>query len=182
MKAFQNWLLNNNVEKLAAVNHYEVFRFRCAIGIGVIYKDRLGNHSCTGAAVSAAMHFIGQGRSNVRWEGNAPKPRSSKSERKRLALVRTLLERDGDRCFYCGEALPTDDKAKTLEHLLSRGHGGDDNINNLVLTDQPCNSLAANLSIAEKVALRDRLRRRHWALREAPFRFSDLNDDTLYIV
>lgn len=68
-----------------------------------------------------------------------------------------LLRRDGIECFYCG-LLETHDDGFSIEHLLSKSHGGTNAIENLVLAHRTCNTTAGNRSVAEKVRLRDEMR------------------------
>lgn len=71
---------------------------------------------------------------------------------KRSRLVRKLLHRDGDRCFYCNRKLNDD---MTVEHLLSRSKGGREHLDNLVLSHFECNREASNRSIMEKIKMRE---------------------------
>lgn len=45
-----------------------------------------------------------------------------------------VLARDGWRCYWCGRP------AATVDHLIARARGGDDNPANLVAACTPCNS------------------------------------------
>ena len=88
---------------------------------------------------------------------NQPWPAPEKERRKRLnILTRTLINRDGELCFYCGLKMPLDDM--TREHLLSVNSGGVNHIDNLALAHKLCNLKAGHLSVVEKVLLRDKLR------------------------
>lgn len=51
-------------------------------------------------------------------------------------LRRRVLERDGHVCAYCGE------RASTADHVLARGHGGMDALENLVACCGICNAVA----------------------------------------
>lgn len=85
----------------------------------------------------------------------------------RLNKVRTLIERDGLRCFYCEHDLDDPETAHefdqwrpTLDHLLPRSRGGNNAIENLVLACERCNSRKGDhvLLLAEAIArLRHRL-------------------------
>ena len=56
---------------------------------------------------------------------------------KRLAIYL----RDGFRCVYCGESLRDSDPATaTLDHLIPRCEGGDNDETNLVTACRSCNS------------------------------------------
>lgn len=43
----------------------------------------------------------------------------------------------------------------TVEHLLSFSHGGKENINNLCLVCESCNTAVGNMAIVKKVLFRD---------------------------
>lgn len=84
-----------------------------------------------------------------------------------LSKVDRLRLRDGGRCWLCDEPLdfkakPNSPKSPTIEHLLSQSMGGPDRLDNLVLCHPRCNRILANRSIAQKVRLRDRRRKKRW--------------------
>lgn len=76
----------------------------------------------------------------------------------RAAVIVRLRQRDGDACWLCG--LPTTDRDRTIEHLLARTHGGNDDLANLCLTHGDCNQRLNDLPIVRKVEQRDEIRRR----------------------
>lgn len=88
-------------------------------------------------------------------EDTPPSDLSRRKRRRINPLIRRLLARDGDGCFYCGKALGED---HSFEHLLSDTDGGPFNLANLALAHSACNHLAGNLAVAQKVALRDHMR------------------------
>lgn len=148
--AFQTWLTANGAEVLVTTNPYEVVRFRGDAGVSIVYRnDGTRPHKLTGQAADAWAAFC-QGRP-MRFT------QAVQIRAKYEPVVRTLIDRDGDACFYCSalfcEALPP-----TREHLLSRTHGGPDHIANQALACGPCNRRAGHLSLAEKIRLRDQLR------------------------
>ncbi|MDH3583484.1 MAG: HNH endonuclease, partial [Phycisphaerae bacterium] len=49
-----------------------------------------------------------------------------------------IYARDGNRCQYCGDRLPTSEL--TLDHVVPRRLGGDNSWENLVCACVPCNS------------------------------------------
>ncbi len=150
VKAFQAWLSENGAEVLASTNPYEVVRFRGEAGVSIVYRnDGTRPHKMVGQAADAWAAFC-QGRT-MRFNPSVP------IRAKADPVVRTLLERDGNACFYCTSVF-TDITPPTREHLLSRTHGGPDHIANQALACGPCNRLAGHLSLVEKVKLRDRLR------------------------
>lgn len=56
--------------------------------------------------------------------------------RRKIALV---IERDGDRCVWCGRQLSYCDPQASLDHLLPDSEGGSANLANLVLACCSCN-------------------------------------------
>ena len=143
--AFFEFLSANGAEILTSTNKYEVARFK-AIGVtSVLYCNKKGKLTYTGDFADAYKAFI----NGHKWE--APGKNKTRIV-KRSPKVRTLLERDGGNCFYCHEPLKND---ITVEHLVSRAHGGPNHISNLVLAHQQCNADAGHLSAAEKIKLRE---------------------------
>src|SRR5690606_14410328 len=147
---FRKWLAQNGAEILVSTNRYELLRFRARGVVSVVYRNAAGRVSaCTGYAEEAIRAW----RSGSRWRAGPPKNR--RPVRVRSVVVRTLLERDGDACFYCGHPLGDD---FTIEHVLARAFGGRNHLANLALAHHACNQRAENLPIAAKVRLRDELR------------------------
>ncbi len=70
--------------------------------------------------------------------------------------LQALLNRDGPRCFFCG--LKMEKREATIEHLVPRSQGGNHGMANLALAHSRCNTLAADMSLAEKIAMRDQMR------------------------
>lgn len=84
-----------------------------------------------------------------------------------IGKIMRLRARDGDQCWLCGEpidfnAKPNTEKAWSMEHLLSKAHGGSGKLENLVLCHPPCNFKLASLPLVEKVEIREKLRREAW--------------------
>lgn len=144
-KDFCTWLSQQGAEVLAPTNPYEIARFRARGGVHVVYEGRRGL-SANGFALECWDTFKRGGRL---WMGITKKPRNQLTYRKAA-----LMERDGENCFYCGLALLVD--TATIEHLVSRDKGGPDHMDNLVLVHEPCNRLADNLPLIEKLKIRDR--------------------------
>lgn len=143
--AFIEFLAANGAEILTATNEYEVLRFRANGETSVLYRNKQGELTGTGDMGNAYRAFIG----GHKWVG-AQKNKATII--KRTPKVKTLLKRDGTNCFYCGKPLNGD---ISLEHLVSRAHGGPNHISNLVLAHRQCNADAGHLSAAEKIALRE---------------------------
>ena len=147
---FDKWLRQRGAEILQPTNKWEVLRFRCAKGVGVVYKNASG-------AASLGQEWIKQAwlayKRNLVWDGFEKRPKRCK---KMSRMKKQLTSRDGHECFYCGKEFGTDDL--TVEHLLSVVHQGPNRMENLVLACQPCNEVADNLTVKQKVELRDELR------------------------
>lgn len=153
---FERWLVAHGAEVLETTNPYEIVRFRAMGNLGIVYRDKHGDVSTlVGEAAGALAAF----RAARDWRG------TKKKKRKRGAGLRAfLLERDGERCFYCGRTLwlrpeppPRDDLATSIEHFVPATHGGPSHPANLALVHRGCNQQAGTLSVAEKARLRERL-------------------------
>lgn len=142
---FFDFLSANGAEILTSTSKHEVARFKANGVTSVLYCNKKGKLTYTGDFADAYRAFI----NGQKWE--APGKNKARIV-KRSPKVRTLLERDGGNCFYCREPLGDD---ITVEHLVSRAHGGPNHISNLVLAHGQCNHAAGHLSAAEKVAIRD---------------------------
>lgn len=134
---FQTFLEKSGVEFLELTNPYELFRFRCKEGVGVVYEGKRGI-TCTGAADTALEFF----RNKRDWIASKKYQRFERPETRNF-----LLERDGTKCFFCNKEMGED---VTIEHLLPRKSGGNDNYANLVLAHQKCNLAVGSISLKEK--------------------------------
>lgn len=143
-KRFVAWLRQNG-HRILPTHKWEIVRFETSEGVGVVNEDRRGIPHFSEIAEIAYAFFL----SGTPYTATVP----SKAKRLSPNLYDKLRERDGDECFYCGQPMPIGEA--TVEHVLSRRHGGSDHIANLVLADKPCNEEAGHLSVAEKIKLRD---------------------------
>lgn len=145
--AFETWLTANGSAILATTNPHEVIRFVGQNTACVVYRDDcnqiLARHWQNGA--DAAFVAFEQQKP---WRAIERAPRSDK---KRINLVRSIAARDGWGCCYCPAQLT--EKTATLEHFLSKTHGGSDHLANLGLACQPCNENAHHLSVREKIEI-----------------------------
>lgn len=140
---FRRWLGHRGSEILAPTNPYEVLRFTAPKGAGVVYRKANGKLTWNDQAGKAWNAF----------QNRNPWRVLPKLDRQPLRhLVPALIERDGDACFFCGIELGDD---ITVEHLVPKVHGGPDCLANLTLAHADCNARADNLSVAEKVRLRE---------------------------
>ena len=148
---FKKYLVNCGGQLLHETNEYEVIRLQTDRGTFVLYRKQSGLLTWPKELVKAYMAYKSGGK--VKWRGS----KKRKVNRKRGAvLVQTLAKRDGDICWFCGGEFETLDEA-TIEHLLNISNGGNNHINNLVLAHEKCNQIARNMSIADKVRLKDKL-------------------------
>lgn len=148
-KALGPWLAARGAEVLTTTNPWEVARFRAGGEVSIIYEGATGAVSCVGPHAQEALTAFQKGAS---WTAPAQTRRKAV---KKPVLIRTLIERDGDACFFCGLALGDD---ISVEHLVPRVHGGPNHISNYVLAHAACNRLVGHLSAAEKVRQRDAMR------------------------
>jgi len=146
LPSFKKWLQQNGAELLMPTNPYEVIRFRCRFGTGVIYQGKKGINVNDKFVTDAYRCFVDA----KPWAGKGSRINSRNKE------IKQLISRDGYECFYCGQDFIP--KALTQEHVLSLVQGGVDRIENKVLSCKPCNNLAGHLPIIEKVRLRDKMR------------------------
>lgn len=147
IKRFTAYLKAAGAEILITTNIWEVIRFKANNEVGIIYKNSKGNFTFVGIAEEAASCFYAKKVFVV-------KEKNTASIWAKSVKVRTLLARDGENCFYCGQALNED---ITVEHFLSKNCGGTNHINNLVLAHKKCNLTASHLNVMDKVKLRDQL-------------------------
>ena len=147
---FTGWLQAQGAEILPTTNEYELIRFRCKTGTGVVYCKSHGfATSVSSQMVSEAIDCYKRCKS---WSGKG-KPTKSTGGSK---LKRQLLDRDGDECFYCG--FPILGTEYNIEHLISVTGGGSDRLENKVLTHITCNDMAGHKHLPEKLKLRDQMR------------------------
>ncbi len=146
---FTNWLQAGGAEILPNTNPYELLRFRCKNGTGVIYANSAGKTSASSTLVTEAIDCF---RTQKSWKGKGKPTKRTKGSKSK----RQLLDRDGDDCWYCGK--PLQEKPYNTEHLINITCGGSDRLENKVLTHVECNEKAGHKPLHEKILLRDRMR------------------------
>jgi 5-methylcytosine-specific restriction endonuclease McrA len=69
----------------------------------------------------------------------------------RPEIIRTLLARDGQRCWLCDEPMPAvnevsrqDERAMSIDHVTPRSRGGTNELANLRLAHIACNNRRAD--------------------------------------
>lgn len=172
LDGFREWLEGRGAELRDLTNEWEVVRYRAPSTSGsapvvhVVYKNKRGGLNYQGWANKHYKDFC-LGRDLGTKAKSAPARAKPPTRKKRGAtisgdrkkrIVAELLERDGPVCWFCGEFMHDD---QTLEHLLAKANGGGNRIENLVLAHKKCNASAADLSVADKVLMRDALLAKH---------------------
>lgn len=154
---FKAWIVERGAELLAPTNQYELVRYRGQGIVSIIYENQRGKRSYTGSSQEAWYAFE-KGNISFRFTERAPRDESAGRRARRSVLIRTLVQRDGDRCFYCGDPF-SDERPPTKEHLVPQTAGGPDHIANLFLACADCNLRVGHCSAAEKIKFRDLKRR-----------------------
>lgn len=146
--AFAEYLIAHGAEVVETTNPYEALRYRLDGVTFVLYRKENGSITWTTPILTHWQAFE-NGRAVC-----IVKKRPGGQQRQNL--VKALFERDGDECFYCGQGLGDD---ITIEHILSKVHGGRATRENCALAHEACNHAVDDLSIAEKIQARDFMRR-----------------------
>lgn len=141
LEKFKTWLTKRGVVLLDPTNEWEVVRFKTDNGTSVIYTNKRDQLTFTGES-EQAFNAWQKGRS---WK---PVDRKRKSLRAKKAKI---AARDGKKCFAHNAKMTFDEL--TIEHLLSFSHGGTDNMNNLALVCDPCNTELGNLPLTKKIEI-----------------------------
>jgi len=147
---FRDWLTAQGAVIEPPTNEFEIIRVRSCFGLHVAYRNKKGRENWPEALSDLASDFkAGRGR------------RLSPDYKDRVKLRHTIaaiMDRDGCSCWFSGVIFsgPDDDRI-TIEHLCPISHGGPNHVSNLVLATEEMNRKAANLSVSEKVRMRETL-------------------------
>lgn len=151
-------------------NPYEVVRYRAywrgtqTSSVHIVYAKDSGLLTWTGGSKGHYRAFLdGVSMEDLpgtsQSEGSPAKPdeqRLPKAKAGKTAASRaSLLARDGDECWFCGEPMGAD---CTIEHLVPKSKGGANSLANYALAHKQCNADAANKPLVDKIAMRARLR------------------------
>lgn len=148
---FKKFIVNCGGQLLHETNEYEVIRVQTDTGVHILYRKQSGALTWPSDLIKAYIAYKSGGK--VKWRASKKK----KVNRKRgPVVVQTIAKRDGEECWFCGH--PLEQTEATIEHLLNVSNGGNNHINNLVIAHESCNQQARNMSIADKVLMRERLR------------------------
>lgn len=152
LQAFVTWLQMNGCDILKPTSQWEKLRYRHPkAGVCIIHVNKTGRENIPTLVGGHIRNFQNLKSGNPE---NAPPKAKRKTGSAKQKLAQRINSRDGDSCCFCGER-PTDDNPLTIEHWLPISKGGGNGIANLGLAHKQCNALAGNLSISEKVFLRD---------------------------
>lgn len=147
VRKFEAWLNSRGADVLATTSEWELCRFSCSFGVGVVYRSKKGVVSYSS---EKARQTVECWRDNKAWEYGGPRVKNKGGKKPQL------ISRDGHACFYCG--LSFDSADMTVEHILSRTHGGPDKLANMALSCRPCNEAAGSMTVVAKIAFRDSVR------------------------
>lgn len=149
IKEFGEWIAAEGGEVLPPTNKWEVLRYKTVSNAtGIIYQNKAGKHTLTKQVSEDYPRFL-------QATGLAKTERVDRlKQHKNAKLKAELLERDGDACCYCGQFMDQ----PTLEHFHAISRHGVNHPDNCGLACEPCNKIAGNLSVIEKMKLRDRIR------------------------
>lgn len=152
VNAFEDWAVQNGAIWLEPKTEWEFARFTAQGAPRVIYQNKKGDLSFSDEFTRKAWGKFKVGHAATL----GPKKRDARHKAEKM---RKIVERDGEECFFCGVAEFTGADAMTLEHLVPKAHHGPNHMSNLVIAHASCNVKAGNLSAAEKVRLRDEMRK-----------------------
>ena len=143
--AFEAWLIERGSSIIGATNPYEITRFLTDEGVGIVYINSAGTiTSWLNGADRAFVAF----RTGTSWRAVEKVKRGTSKARK---TFKTLADRDGPNCIYCGAGLAVD--TATIEHIVPLSAGGPDHLSNKALACRCCNQAVGSLPAAQKVML-----------------------------
>ena len=131
---------------MPTTNPYEVARFIAHGKTHVVYMNSRGYISAVGFAEECVRAF--DAHQSIKM-GYAMKHTAFDAKRKQA-----VIERDGNRCFFCKKEMTWAESS--LEHLVARARGGPNHLDNMALAHKECNARAANLTLMEKIRIRER--------------------------
>lgn len=164
-KEFLEWVVHRGAVLLPVAREADLFAYQLDDRPCGIREREDGRIKWVGKAFGHYLQFLTEIGLNT---PVAPEDREDHGETygtlKRSEVVRKLKNRDGCNCFFCGNVIPRG--RETIEHILpktvSKKHEGGlkivNDLRNLALAHEECNSKAGSLSIVEKIRLRDKLR------------------------
>lgn len=145
------WAVAAGAEKEALTNQYELLRLRVRGGVAIVYRKENGKQTWNPLAqrLRETLEKREPFPEDLRL---VPRVANNPNRRRRNVQHQTLIQRDGNGCFFCGEEKPDD---MTIEHLVPRNAGGPNHITNKFRACSPCNIRAGHLSAPEKIRIRE---------------------------
>lgn len=148
LKAFKDWLVQRGAVLKPITNPYEVLRVDTSEGVFVVYTNSKGKQTWP-VGIDALRSAYLDGK-------DIPLAPEQKSRVRLRHQIEAIAARDGLECWFCENGFLTPDSREiTIEHLVAVSHGGPNHMSNLVLACPDCNSEAGQLSVAEKVLVRE---------------------------
>lgn len=145
----KRWAVAGGAEAQALTNPYELLRLRVAGGVAIVYRKETGKQTWNDLAHRLRVAMV----TGLPFPDELRLVKRVKNNTEKLSVEhRTLIERDGPGCFFCGEEKPGD---MTREHLVPRAHGGPNHLSNKFRACSPCNMSAGHLSAPEKIRIRE---------------------------
>ncbi|MGO4738605.1 HNH endonuclease [Bosea sp. 2KB_26] len=151
LDTFKSWLTECGAVIQPPTSQWEILRVQTCDGVQVVYRNSKEVQTWPESLIVAREAFERGNRMSL-----SP---DMKARKKLRHLIEDLAARDGLWCWFCEVGFLTSDSVEiTIEHLVSKSHGGPNHPSNLVIACKPCNTEAGHLSVSEKVGLRDRKR------------------------
>lgn len=141
---FSAWLITRGSALISVTSHYEAARYLTDEGIGIVYFNSAGR--ITTWMNGADRAFIAF-KTGADWRAVEKVKRGTSKARKNF---KTLADRDGPNCIYCGAGLAVD--TATIEHIVPLSAGGPDHLSNKALACRECNQAVGSLPAAQKIA------------------------------
>jgi hypothetical protein len=154
LEDFKIWLVECGAIIEPPTNDYEILRVRTCHGVHVAYRKDNGKETWP-----AALSILRESARAKKRQSLSP---NLKDRIKLRYTIDAIIERDGCECWFSGEKFfGNGDERITVEHLCPVSHGGPNHLSNLVIATREWNQKAGNLSVSEKVKLREAARRAH---------------------
>lgn len=153
IEKFSRWLASCGAEVIAKTSEWEILRIKAKGETLVAYTSSAGKQSWP---PGLANLYKLRSRGHQPQLGNPIKQLRGN----RKARIHELAGRDGWSCWYC--AAGVDEDTATVEEICPRQIGGPVHVGNQCLACSDCNRAAGNMTVVQKVALREgRLRDAH---------------------
>lgn len=144
----RDWAVAGGAENQALTNPYELLRLRVVSGVAIVYRKETGRQTWNALADRLRIALL----AGEQFPDELKITKIIKRSKVTSVTHLTLLERDGEGCFFCFEEKPG---LMTIEHLVPRAHGGPNHISNKFRACGSCNVGAGHKSAPEKIRLRE---------------------------